>query len=384
MKFEFATADRIIFKPGLISEVGNLVSEFGSHAIIVTGSKTERAMPLIETLKNNNIDVTTFSVPDEPTIDLIVDGINLAKSKNCDMVIGFGGGAALDSGKAIAAMINNPDSIMDYLEVIGDNKPLTHMPTPYIAIPTTAGTGSEVTRNAVVTSLKDKVKVSLRSPLMLPRLVIIDPELTYSMPPFITASTGLDALTQVLEPFVTPFFNPLTDGFCREGMKRVARSLKRAYENGQDKEAREDMALASLLGGLALANAKLGGVHGFAGIIGGSFNAPHGVVCAALLPHVINTNINALKLRAPESETLKRYDEIAQILTGLPNATALDGVKWIIDLCKSMDVPGLSRYGLTKEDLPIIIEKSASSSSMKGNPIQLTYEEMEDILSKAL
>lgn len=384
MNFEFATSDRIIFKPGVISEAGKLVSQFGTRALIVTGSKQERAKRLFESLSNNNIKYITFAIPDEPTVELITDGTNLAKDHQCDMVISFGGGAALDSGKAIAAMITNPGNIMDYLEVIGSNKPLEAFPVPFIAIPTTAGTGSEVTRNAVVTSLEHKVKVSLRSPLMLAKMVILDPELTYSMPPFVTASTGLDALTQVLEPFVSPFSNPITDSFCREGLTRIARSLKRAYLNGHDKDAREDMALGSLMGGLALANSKLGGVHGFAGVIGGSYNAPHGVVCAALLPHVISENVKALEAREPDNHALHRFKEVACILTGLPDASISDGVKWIEDLCQFLKIPGLSQYGLTVSDFKSIIEKSAGSSSMKGNPIQLTYEELENILNKAL
>jgi alcohol dehydrogenase class IV len=233
-------------------------------------------------------------------------------------------------------------------------------------------------------SPEHRVKVSLRSPLMLPRLAIVDPELTYDLPPALTASTGLDALTQVLEPFVSPLANPLTDAICREGLQRVARALRRAYEHGGDVTARQDMALASLLGGLALANAKLGAVHGFAAPFGGMFPAPHGATCAALLPHVMAINVQALQARDPDHQALRRYAEAAQLLTGHDRATAGDGVTWAQALCRELQVPGLSTYGLTEADFPMLIEKAAKSSSMKGNPIELTAEELGEILSRAL
>ena len=232
------------------------------------------------------------------------------------MVIGLGGGSAIDTGKAIAALLTNPGDPLDYLEVIGRGQALQQTPLPYIAIPTTAGTGSEVTRNAVLASHEHHVKVSLRSPLMLPRVAIVDPELTYSLPPAITASTGLDALTQLIEPYTCNSPNPMIDAICREGMQRAARSLKRAYQNGSDAAAREDMSIAALFGGMALANAKLGAVHGFAGPLGGLFPAPHGMICARLLPFVVEANVRALQMREPDSPVLKRYDEVAQLLTG--------------------------------------------------------------------
>ncbi|HSG20091.1 MAG TPA: iron-containing alcohol dehydrogenase, partial [Burkholderiaceae bacterium] len=277
-------------------------------------------------------------------------------------------------------------SPLDYLEVIGAGKAITQPAAPYLAIPTTAGTGAEVTRNAVLGSPEHRVKVSLRSPLMLPRLAVIDPELTYQLPPRLTASTGLDALTQLLEPYVSHLANPLTDAICREGLRRAARSLRRAYRQGRaDLPARNDMALASLLGGLALANAKLGAVHGFAGPLGGMFPAaPHGATCAALLPQVMAVNVQALQERATAERALRRYDEVAQILTGSDRATAADGVAWVRDLCRELQIPPLNSYGLTEADFPALIEKSAKASSMKGNPIKLTGEEMAEILRRAL
>ncbi len=243
-----------------------------------------------------------------------------------DLVVGMGGGSVIDAAKAIAALLTNPGDPLDYLEVIGRGLPLANACAPMMAIPTTAGTGAEVTRNAVLASPAHRVKVSLRSASMLPDVAIVDPELTLSMPPAVTAATGLDALTQCLEPFVSHLATPLTDGFCREGLARAARSLRRAYHHGSDVAARRDMALASLCGGLALANAKLGAVHGFAGPIGGMFDAPHGAVCARLLPLVMTANVRALEERSPNSPALVRYAEVAKIVTGDADASIADGV----------------------------------------------------------
>jgi alcohol dehydrogenase class IV len=298
--------------------------------------------------------------------------------------VGFGGGSALDAAKAIAALLANGGDPLDYLEVIGRGKPLTQPSLPCIAIPTTAGTGAEVTRNAVLASVEHRVKVSLRSPHMLPRLALVDPELTYDLPPAVTASTGLDALTQLVEPFVSQRANPLTDALCREGMRRAARSLRRAYERGDDAAAREDMALASLFGGLALANAALGVVHGFAGPIGGMFPAPHGAVCARLLPYVMDANLRALRERSPTHEALNRYEEIAHILTGSAHATAADGVRWVQETGSALDIPPLAAYGMAADDVPVLVEKAAAASSTKGNPISLTPDEMREILARAL
>lgn len=299
------------------------------------------------------------------------------------MVIGFGGGSSLDAGKAIAALAANEGDAYDYLEVIGKGKPLTHPSLPYIAIPTTAGTGTEVTRNAVLGAPEFGIKVSLRSPYLLPRLALIDPTLTYSVPPKVTASTGLDALTQLIEPFVCNNPNPLIDAITREGMKRAAHSLLKAYQHGDDELARIDMAIAALFSGFALANAKLGAVHGFAAVLGGSLGAPHGAICARLLPYVMAVNVRALAKRLPQSETLHRYDEVAQILTGNSTARAADGIHWVSDICAAMEIPAISDYGLKREDFPVIIEKSTQASSMKGNPITLTTEELEEILTGA-
>jgi alcohol dehydrogenase class IV len=384
MRFEFATATRILFGPGTLKEIGPLAAEMGHRALLVTGRSSERAAPLLESLAAHKVEATPFLVAGEPTTDLVRAGTERAKEAGCDLVIGFGGGSALDAGKAIAALLTNPGDLLDYLEIVGKGRPLSQPPVPYIAIPTTAGTGAEVTRNAVLASPEHRVKVSIRSPLMLPRLALVDPELTCSLPPEITASTGLDALTQVIEPFTCNQPNPMTDALCREALRRAARSLRRVYERGDDTIAREDMAVVSLFGGLALANARLGAVHGFAGPLGGTFGAPHGAICGRLLAHVMAVNVQALQERMARSNALRRYDEVAQVLISSPKATARDGVAWIQALCEALHVPPLSSYGVTLADLPLLVEKAAVSNGMKGNAVELTLDEMNEILSRAL
>lgn len=384
MHFEFATASRIIFGPGARNKVAPLAADLGHRALLVSGRTGPHADELEQQLREHGLAVTRFAVSGEPTTAVIEAGVEQARAAACDVVIGLGGGSAIDSGKAIAALLTNGGAPLDYLEVVGRGQPLTEPSAPYAAIPTTAGTGAEVTRNAVLGVPAQRVKVSMRSPSMLPDLAVVDPELTYSMPPEVTASTGLDALTQVIEPFVSHQANPLTDGFCREGMRRAARSLRRAYNHPDDTAARADMALASLLGGLALANAKLGAVHGFAGPIGGMFDAPHGAVCARLLPGVMASNVRALREREPQSPALTRYDEVARLLTGDREATAVDGVRWVEALCAELAVPPLRAYGVTAADLPTLVEKSQQASSMNGNPLRLTDEELQRILEEAL
>jgi alcohol dehydrogenase class IV len=299
-------------------------------------------------------------------------------------VIGIGGGSVIDTGKVIAALITNRGELLDYLEVIGRGRPLEQISAPYIAVPTTAGTGAEVTRNSVLESSAHQVKVSMRSPLMLPRLAVVDPELTYTMPPNITASTGLDAFTQLLEAFVSRQANPLTDGICREGLRRAAGSLLRAFEDGRDTSAREGMSLASLFGGLALANAKLGAVHGIAGPLGGMFKAPHGAICGRLLPFVMEMNLSSLQMRELESPALERYQEVAQIVTEKTTAKASDGIDWVQTICSKLKLPTLSDHGISEADFPTLIEKAHNASSMKGNPIQLKEQELAKILRQAM
>lgn len=384
MRFEFATATRIIFGPGSARDIQQYAGAMGRNALICLGLPISQAQSLLKNLSSSKYSFTILPVFAEPTTISISEGISLAKQHQCDHVIGIGGGSAIDTCKAIAALMTNPGELTDYLEVIGKGKPLTNQPLPIIAIPTTAGTGAEVTRNAVIGSPEHGVKVSLRSPLLLPGLSIVDPELTYLLPPQITATTGLDALTQLIEPYISTRANPLIDPICREGMHRSARSLRRAYENGMHKEARFDLSLSSLFSGIALANTGLGAVHGLAGPLGGMCQAPHGSICARLLPVVLDANLHALQKRAPNSPSIERFQDISKILTGHPDARPDEGISWIMDICNEFKIPSLSAMGVKQSDFPLIIQAATKSSSIKANPIELTIDEMYSILTKAM
>ena len=381
MGFEFATATKIVFGAARVQDAVKGAASLGQRALVVAGNTPSRLDSFIEKLREENVDSTRFSILGEPTIPRVVEGVRIAKDAACELVIGYGGGSALDGAKAIAALMMNPGSPLDYLEVVGSGNPLTQPCAPCICIPTTSGTGCEVTRNAVLVSPEHGIKVSLRSPLMLPRLAVIDPELTYSLPPSITASTGMDALTQLIEPFLCKSANPLTDSVCRDGIHRTALSLRLAYADGKNAEARENMALASLFGGLALANAGLGAVHGLAAVIGGKFSIPHGIVCACLLPIVMDANLKQLKARDRQSPALHRYDEIARLLTGKPSARGEEGIEWIRTLGSDLSIPNLSAFGITEEHLPAIAAQAQKASSMRGNPVPLTAEELIEILT---
>jgi alcohol dehydrogenase class IV len=384
MKFEFATATRIVFGRGRMNEVGAIARTFGRSALIVIGRSPKRARPLTDRLDAEGISHTLHSISGEPRIADVRAGVERAKAGRCDLVIGFGGGSAIDCGKAISAMLTNPGDVLDYLEVIGKGQAIREQAAPFIAIPTTAGAGAEVTKNAVLASPERKLKASLRSVLMLPRVALVDPELAVGLPPEITAATGMDALTQLIEPYTCCRTNPLTDAICRDGIPRAARSLRRAFEQGDDLDAREDMALASLFGGLALANSGLGAVHGFAAPLGGMFPAPHGAVCAALLPPVMAANVKALRDRYAESETLTRYYEVARWLTGDAEATANAGVEWVRKLGADLKIPPLGNYGITEGDVPELVAKAGKASSMKANPLPLTEEELTGIVNSVL
>lgn len=381
--FEFATAGRILFGEGRAGELGAIARDLGRRALLVQGSSA-RAGKILEDLRREGIGTVNFRVAGEPDVEGIGGGVQLAREEQCDLVIAIGGGSVIDAGKAIAALLTNPGDPLRYLEVVGEGQPLQHPPAPFIALPTTAGTGAEVTRNAVLAVPEERVKVSLRSPLMLPRVALIDPELTYSLPPAITASTGMDALTQCIEPFVTSQATPLTDGLAREGLRRGSRMLLRAFTDGEDVEARREMAVASLCGGLALANAKLGAVHGIAGPLGGMAPVPHGTACARLLAPVMEMNLRALRSRGSGAPALGRYGEVARILTDDPDALPEAGAAWVRDLVEELQIPPLSAFGVDEELLPELIPAAQRASSMRGNPVELTAAELEAVVRAAI
>lgn len=333
--------------------------------------------------RDSGIECETFAVRGEPTAATVKQGVESARRACSDIVISIGGGSVMDTGKAVAAMLTNAGDLEDYLEVVGAGKAITERPAPHIAVPTTAGTGAEVTRNAVLGVPEYKVKVSMRSELMLPTAAVVDPELTYSMAPGLTASTGFDAVTQLIEAYVSNKASALTDGICLEGLARAGGCLRAAYEDGGNAAAREGMAIASLFGGLALANAKLGAVHGLAGPLGGMIGAAHGAICAGLLECVMEANIAALRERAADSPGVARYGRVAAALTGDVRASATDALAWAAEHREALKIPNLAELGLAEKDFEEAAAKAQKSSSMKGNPIELSCGELADILRKA-
>jgi alcohol dehydrogenase class IV len=382
VRFDYAAPPRILFGPGSIRDLPTIVAEYGSRALLVTGANPDRCSRAAQAMMDAGIETSLFGVEGEPTVDAARWGARAARGA-ANVVIGFGGGSAIDAAKAIAALAANDGDVLDYLEAVGQGKPLERAPLPFIAVPTTAGTGSEVTRNAVLGSPEHRVKASLRSRSMIARAAVIDPELTLGLPPAMTANTGMDALTQCIEPYVSARANAIADLFCVEGIHRIVGSLERAFHDGSQCEARESMCLGALMGGLALSNAGLGVVHGFAAPIGGMFDAPHGAVCAAVLPHGMAANIRALRERAPDSAALQRYREIARMLTGNVDATPEDGAAWADDLCRRLRIPPLRTYRVTAAHVAELVNKAAQASSMKANPIVLTTEELTRVLESA-
>ena len=393
--FEFASAGRIVFGRGkALQTVPQWAKEQNAKsALLVTGTNTQRAQPFADALKALGVRTTFFPVgPGEPTLETAEACTEAARACGAEVVISIGGGSAVDTGKAVAALVRQPEGLLTYMEVVGAGKAITERPLPFCAVPTTAGTGSEVTRNSVFESPTAGVKASIRHAWMLPSLAIVDPLLTVDVPPSVTACTGLDALTQCMEPYVCCSPNPMVDALALEGLRRAGRSVRVVYADGKDLNAREDMCVASLFGGLSLANAKLGAVHGFAGPLGGMIHGPHGGLCAALLPACMTVNVTALREAARGTDGaaaaarmgLERYNTVAQLLTNRSDATAEDGVKWIKETCSLLSIPGLASYGMTRERFAEAVEKGKKSSSMKGNPIALSDAQLTQILEMSM
>lgn len=382
--FDFQTAFQISAGPGSLSRLPQLSKGLGVRALVVTGRSRARADAACKLLSDSGVATASFAIAGEPTLETVREGVRLGREWKADFAVGFGGGSAIDAAKAIAVLLANSGEPLDYLEVIGRGSALEKPPIPVIAIPTTAGTGAEVTRNAVLSSPEHQSKASLRGPFLLPRVALVDPELTIGLPPEITANTGLDALTQLLEAFVSCRANAFSDMLCREGLARAGKSLHRAYQwasrppSDDELTVREDMSFASLLSGMALANAGLGVVHGFAAPLGGMLEAAHGAICASLLPAAVRTNTRALRDRQPGSRSLAAYVEAAAILTGDASTAALEW--WLTSLCSELHIKTISELGLAQGQIPVAVERAAKASSMRGNPIDLTDEELTQIL----
>lgn len=384
IQFDFSAPGRIIFRCGAVAGLAQVVKNLGgTRVLVVNGAGSTIGETIQADLERSGVSVHEFTVNHEPDQRLIESGIRDAVMQSADCIIGLGGGSAMDTAKAIAVMATNPGSLLDYVEVVGLGKMIANPGLPLITIPTTAGTGSEVTRNAVIGMPEQKVKVSLRSPHLLAKVALVDPELTLSLPKPVTAATGMDALTQLIEAFVSRRANHLTDLLCRDGIARAATCLLDAYEKPKSIEAREGMSWASMLSGLALANAGLGAVHGFAGPIGGMFNAAHGAICASLLPAVVKANTRKLTNVQSDHPALPKYQELAQMLCKNPHADISDGSRWLEELCSALLIPRLQNLGIERSDFSEIVEKAMSASSMKGNPIDLEQVELMDILEQS-
>ena len=379
--FEFATAGRIIVGIGRAAELPGVLAGLGSRVLVCTGANPARHAEAVAGL---GLPAAVFPVAAEPTVGLARAGVAAAREHGADVVAAIGGGSVIDTGKAVAMLLANGGDPLDYLEVVGSGREITRPAVPCVAVPTTAGTGAEVTANAVLAAPEHRLKASLRSRLMLPRVALVDPGLTASCPPPVTAASGMDALTQCLEPFVSVRANPVTDGMAREGLRRAAAGLRAAYADGTDLAARADMALCSLAGGIALANAKLGAVHGLAGVIGGTAPVPHGAACAALLAPVIEANVRVLRSGSAGRPALDRYAEAARLLTGQPAATIDDGLAWIRETVTLLAIPGLAAFGVRGQDADDIAAQAARSSSMQGNPVPLSHDDLRAALLGAL
>lgn len=379
--FEFATAGRIIAGAGRAAELPGVLAGLGSRALICTGANPARHGELLDRL---GMPAAVFPVAGEPTVGLARAATEAAREHGADVVAAIGGGSVIDTGKAVAMLLGNGGDPLDYLEVVGSGRKITRPAVPCVAVPTTAGTGAEVTANAVLAAPEHRVKASLRSPLMIPRVALVDPGLTASCPPPVTAASGLDALTQCLEPYVSVRANPLTDATAREGLRRAAAGLRAAYADGSDPEARTDMAICSLLGGISLANAKLGAVHGLAGVVGGTADVPHGVACAALLVPVIEANVRALRAGPPGHPALDRYAQVAGLLTGRAGASVEDGITWIRETLALLRIPGLGAFGIGPQHADDVAAKALRSSSMQGNPVALTADDLRAVLLRAV
>jgi len=379
--FEFATAGRIVAGPGRAAELPGVLAGLGSRVLVCAGAIPERHASLLAGL---GLPAAVFPVAGEPTAELARSGVTAAREHGADVVAAIGGGSVIDLGKAVAMLLANGGDPLDYLEVVGAGQPITRPAAPCVAVPTTAGTGAEVTANAVLAVPEHRLKASLRSPLMISRVALVDPQLTASCPPPVTAASGLDALTQCLEPFVSVRATPLTDGLAREGLRRAAAGLRAAHADGGDLAARTNMAMCALLGGMALANAKLGAVHGLAGVIGGTADVPHGMACAALLAPVIEANVRALRSAPLGSRALDKYAEAAQLLTGKPGASVKDGLAWIGETLTLLGVPGLAAFGLGAEQADAIAAAALASSSMRGNPVPLNQDQLAAVFLEAL
>lgn len=379
--FSFMTANEMLFGRGQAAQAAGRVAALGRRVLLVHGATPARAEWLRTALSGFGAEVESLAVPTEPDVTLIEAGLALARKMQAEVVVALGGGAVIDAGKAIAALMPATRPMIDHLEVVGQGLPLDTAPLPFVAMPTTAGTGAEVTRNAVIAVPAEGRKVSLRDPRMLPRLAIVDPALTDHCPRAITLASGLDAITQVIEPYVSTRANAMTDALCRDAIPRGLVALRRLME-AEDAAARDEIAWVSLCGGIALANAGLGAVHGLAGPLGGLSSAAHGEICGALLPHVLLANRQAVTNAAAEA----RLDDVGRWIAaafGKPDASLADGCAALAGWSRTAGLPGLTALGITADDRAQAAIAAAASSSMKANPAALSAATLAKVMAAA-
>lgn len=374
MNFSLLLPGQILFGRGQAAQATPRLAGFGKRGVVVHGARPDRAAPLLAATG-----ALAVSCPREPDLAMLDAALATTRAYAPDWVAAIGGGAALDLGKALAGLIPQPGAPMDHLEVVGRGLPLTAAPLPFIAIPTTAGTGAEATKNAVI-GVPDRDsarKVSLRDDRMLARLAIVDPVLTDGCPWPVTLASGLDAVVQVIEPYVSRRANPLTDALCRPAIARGLRALIR-LRTGEDAAARDDMALVSLTGGIALANAGLGAVHGLAGVIGGMTGAAHGAICGTLLAPVLAANM--ARASGPAAARLAEVQALLAEVFAVPEAQAFAA---LADWVRAAGLPRLTELGLDLADHAQVAAAAQASSSMKGNPVSLSDTALSGIMAIA-
>lgn len=388
MTFDLYPVPRVQFGSGQFGRLREEVGQLGRRVLVVHNADALVGR-VADALKD--VQVALFRQLGEPTTEDVEQAVGVARQERVDCLVALGGGSAIDCAKATAALMTNEGSPLDYMEVVGGGRKIARPSAPWIAVPTTAGTGAEATRNAVValsSSSDTPFKASIRSEHLLPRLILIDPQLHIGVPPAVTARSGMDALCQCIEAYTSTNASPITDPLALQGISLCARSLKTCYEHGNDINARGEMALAAFLSGMCLTNAGLGAVHGFAAPLGAHFPIPHGVICGALLPHVIEANIAALQSENPEHAILHRYSAIGRTLAGQPALPAPDALRAAVDvthrLKRDLQIPRLSSFGFKAADIPAMVRLAKKASSMRYNPVVLSDGELGAILSGAV
>jgi alcohol dehydrogenase class IV len=393
--FAIARLPRIIFGAGTVGRVAKEAAALGRRALVVTGAKSFRATPawpaLLQALEAEGVAWSDIAVDGEPSPDAVDEAVTAHKGTGIEVVIGIGGGSALDAAKAIAGLLPHGRSVLEHLEGVGPEQPYDGPALPLVAVPTTAGTGSEATKNAVLTRQgADGFKKSFRDEQLVARVAIVDPELLASCPPDVVAANGMDAFTQLLESYTSINANPLTDALAWSGMAAFRDGFFAAWDGGDGPEAqagRSRMAYASLLSGICLAQTGLGAVHGLASPLGAYFPIPHGACCGSLVAAATRANIDALTARAPESPALIKYAAVSDMLTMTTATDRSEGldvlVSTLVAWTERLGLPRLSRFGMGEEDIGRVVTGSRGSS-MKTNPIVLTDPEIAAIVQARL